>query len=359
MRLQWHVVFWLAALAGFILFLMVFRTILLPFVAGAALAYALDPVAGWFERHGFNRLAATLTILVVFVVSLAALLILLGPIVINQLISLIEQLPTYATQLHGLFVSLLDSEWARFLGIDSDTVGTSLTNFMTQGRDIMSTVVASIWTGGRVIIDVVSLLVITPIVAAYLLYDWERIIARVDELVPREHVEEVRRLARAMDAKTAAFVRGQVMVSSLLALFYVVSLIAVGLEYGLLIGLISGFLSFVPFLGFTVGFILSTAVSAVQFWPAWIWIAVTVGIYLIGQMLEGYILQPRLVGRNVGLHPVWLFFALFAFGYLFGFVGLLVAVPASAAVGVLLRFAIDRYEASELYRGPDDPPKQS
>jgi predicted PurR-regulated permease PerM len=222
---------------------------------------------------------------------------------------------------------------------------------MSRGVDLVTALLGSVWTGGRALVDLVSLLLVTPFVAFYLLRDWDRIVARVDGLLPRDHAEEIRGLAREIDRKVAAFVRGQLLVGFLLGVFYAVGLVLIGLNYGLLIGLASGILSFIPYLGFTVGFVTSITIAIVQFWPNWPWIAATVLVFLVGQLLEGYVLQPRMIGRNVGLHPVWLIFSLFAFGLLFGFVGLLVAIPAAAAVGVLLRFAVERYRASPLYRG--------
>ncbi len=171
-------------------------------------------------------------------------------------------------------------------------------------------------------------MLVTPFVAFYLLRDWDVMVGRVDHLLPRDQAGEIRRLAREIDQKVAAFVRGQLLVGFLLGIFYAAGLVLIGLNYGLLIGLASGILSFIPYLGFTVGFVTSITIALVQYWPNWPWLAATVAVFLVGQLLEGYILQPRLIGRNVGLHPVWLIFALFAFGLLFGFVGLLVAIPA-------------------------------
>ena len=343
--------FWLGAFVILLACLALFRPILLPFVAGAALAYALDPVADWLQRQGLNRLAATSTILALLVVFFVAIVVLLVPLLVGQLIDFIEGLPGYVTRLQELFGSALDSDWARFLGIDPQSIRASVAAFLSQGVDLVTTLLGSIWTGGRAVVDVLSLLVVTPFVAFYLLRDWDAMLGWVDRLLPREHAADVRRLAAAIDEKIAAFVRGQLLVGFLLGIFYAGGLMAVGLNYGLLIGLASGILSFIPYLGFTVGFVLSIAIALVQFWPDWIWIAATVGVFMVGQLLEGYVLQPRLLGRSVGLHPVWLIFALFAFGYLLGFVGLLLAVPIAAAIGVILRFAIERYRTSPLYDG--------
>ena len=223
--------------------------------------------------------------------------------------------------------------------------------FFGRARRSSTSLFRSILVGGRAVLNIVSLIVITPVVAFYLLYDWDRMVARIDLWLPRDYVDEIRRLAREMDATIAAFVRGQILVCVLLGTFYAVGLMTVGLNYGLLIGLGAGLLSFIPYLGFALGFITSIIIALVQFSPDWIWIAATVGVFLIGQLIEGYLLQPYLIGERVGLHPVWLLFALFAFGLLFGFVGLIVAIPASAAIGVLVRYALGQYLASPIYRG--------
>ena len=245
----------------------------------------------------------------------------------------------------------INSRVAAFLGLDADNIRESVRSLLGGGTELLATFVQSIWSGGRALVSIGSLLVVTPFVVFYLLRDWPRMIGWIDGLLPRDHADEIRDLAVAIDAKVAAFVRGQLLVALLLGIFYAVGLVAIGVNFGLLIGLASGLLSLIPYLGFTVGFALSIIVAIVQFWPVWIWPAATVAVFLVGQFLEGYVLYPRLLGRRVGLHPVWLFFSLFAFGLLFGFVGLLIAVPAAAAVGVLFGYAIERYRVSAMYRG--------
>lgn len=356
MTLKQQIFFWIAVFAIFIIFLLVFRTILLPFVAGMALAYLLDPIADWFERQGMSRLAATLTILVLSIFVLGAAIVILLPILINQLIALISNIPDYIEKLRGQLTSLFNGKVMAFLGLDATSLQSSLGDLMKQGAAVASSVFGSILVGGRAVLNILSLFVITPVVAFYLLYDWDRMIARINSWLPRDYVDEIRRLAREMDATISAFVRGQILVCVLLGTFYAVGLMTVGLNYGLLIGLGAGLLSFIPYLGFAVGFVTSIVIALVQFSPDWIWIAATVAVFLVGQLLEGYVLQPYLIGERVGLHPVWLLFALFAFGLLFGFVGLIVAIPASAAIEVLIRYALGQYLASSIYRGSGDGP---
>ncbi len=343
--------FWLGALAALVATLFIFRAILLPFVAGAVLAYALDPVANWLEKRGVNRGVAALLVVVVIAILFVAVFVLIVPVLINQLADFLQQLPSLIGRLQTVLGPWLESDWARYLGIDAASLRTSLTGFFANGASILQTLLSSLLTGGRTVIDIASLFFVTPFVVFYLLRDWHRMTGWVDGLLPRDYADEIRQLARAMDKKVAAFVRGQMLSGTVLGIFYAAGLVAIGLNYGLLVGLAAGILSFIPYLGFASGFIASIVIAIVQFWPDWIWLAATVAVFMAGQVLEGYVLQPYLIGTRVGLHPVWLLFALFAFGLLFGFLGLLVAIPAAAAVGVLLHFAIERYQASPLYRG--------
>jgi len=192
---------------------------------------------------------------------------------------------------------------------------------------------------------------VTPVVAFYMLLDWDRMVANIDKYVPRDYVANVHQIMREIDQAIAGFIRGQGSLCLILGIWYAVGLSLVGLNFGLLIGLFAGMISFIPYVGSTVGLIAAVGVALVQFWPDYIWVGAVLAVFFSGQFMEGNILQPKLVGHSVGLHPVWLMFALFAFGALFGFVGLLVAVPAAAAVGVLVRFALSRYLESDLYAG--------
>ena len=351
MQIDRKVVFWVAALVALLVLLFVFSSILLPFVVGAAIAYLLDPLAQWFERQGFSRLAATMTILVLFIVVLVALMLLVLPIVINQLILLAENFPSYIERFDLLINSILQSSWAESLGVDSEAVRSSLTGFLSEGATWLTTVVTSLWSGGLAIINILALLVVTPVVAFYLLYDWDRMIELIDSWIPRDSVDEVRMLGREVDHVLAGFVRGQALVSLTLGTFYAAGLVLLGINFGFLIGLMAGIVSFIPYLGSTLGFVVSVGVALLQFWPDWMMPVATAALFITGQLIEGYVLQPYMIGTNVGLHPVWLMFALFAFGLLFGFVGLLVAIPIAAAIGVLVRYALARYLASPLYRG--------
>jgi len=343
--------FWVLAIAGLVLFLFIFSSILLPFLAGMILAYFLDPVADRLERIGFSRLWAAVTILVAFVLILVVGLAVFAPIVARQLADFIAAVPDYFARLRSLATSF-DIEWlSSRVGIEPQGLEEGINSIFSGGAGIVTGLLGSLWSGGRALVDIVGLLVVTPVVAFYMLVDWDRMVARIDKLIPRDNVRTVRRLAREIDHSVAGFVRGQGALCLILGTMYALGLTLAGLNFGLLIGMFAGLISFIPYVGSLTGLVLSLGVALVQFWPEWQMVALVAAIFFGGQFIEGNILQPNLVGKSVGLHPVWLMFALFAFGYLFGFVGLLVAVPAAAAVGVLVRFAIERYEASPLYHG--------
>lgn len=343
--------FWIVVAILLALLLYLFSDILLPFVAGMALAYFLDPVADRLQRIGLSRVMATTVILVAFLIVLALGLVIVIPLLASQLTDFIAKLPEYLTQLQGLITSF-DPQWIeqRF-GVNAEGLREGLNSLLTSGFGFISTVFQSIWSSGVALFSIASLFVVTPVVAFYMLLDWDRMIHTVDSWVPRDHVATVRRLATDINAATAGFVRGQGTLCLVLGLMYAFGLTLTGLKFGVLIGLFAGLISFIPYVGSLVGLVLSVGLAFVQFWPEWPMIVAVAFVFFIGQFIEGNILQPRLVGKSVGLHPVWLMFALFAFGALFGFVGLLIAVPAAAAIAVLVRFAISRYLESPLYKG--------
>ncbi|HLP69187.1 MAG TPA: AI-2E family transporter [Rhizobium sp.] len=343
--------FGLATLAGFILFLFLFRTILLPFIVGMALAYFLDPVADRLERLGLNRFMATTLILVAFIFVFVLALMIIIPVLATQLNDFIQHVPGYVTDLQT-FIATSNARWLpEWLDGQMATIKENFSKLVTEGAGFVATLVAQIWNSGKALVDIAALLVVTPVVAFYLLLDWDRMVAKVDHWIPRNQVGAVREIASEMDKTIAGFVRGQGSLCLILGIYYAVGLSLIGLNFGLLIGFLTGMISFIPYVGSTVGLVLAAGVALVQFWPDYVHLVIVVIFFFSGQFLEGNILQPKLVGQSVGLHPVWLMFALFAFGALFGFVGVLVAVPAAAAIGVLVRFALSRYLESDLYYG--------
>ena len=346
------IAFWIATFAAFIAVIVLLHEMLLPFVAGMALAYLLDPMASRIERLGMNRLIATLTIVILFIVGVIAPIILAGPVIIRELAHFIDDLPLYVRQLRELAT---DENRPWLSTIVGDGLGQAersfgeLTSFAT---DWIGAFLQSVWSGGRGLISVLSLLIVTPIVACYLIYDWNNMTAVVARWIPPARRDTVMTLAREVDDTIRRFILGQGALCIVLGLFYMVALSLIGLKHGLLIGLVVGLISFVPYLGSLTGLVVSTCVAIAQFWPNWLHILVVPAIFFVGQSLSDYVLSPYFVGRRVNLNPVWVLFALFAFGHLFGFVGLVIAVPVAAAIGVLMRFAFKQYYASPLYSAP-------
>ncbi len=359
MTWQRQLAFWAIGTLGVIVFLYVLRGILLPFVAGLALAYFLDPVADWLESKGVGRTVATSLILVVFLLIFIFSLILILPVLIEQFSAFVSRLPDHLKTI-GQMMDKMAPEWLRQLVSDrSGGIEGSLKDVAAQSAKWIASLLRSLLGQGLALVNIISLLVITPIVAFYMLNDWDRMIARIDGWLPRDHVQSIHQIGHDIDRAMAGFVRGQGTVCLVLGIFYAVALSLAGLNFGLLIGLIAGFISFVPYVGSIVGLVISIAVALVQFLPDWVAVGTIGVIFVVGQFIEGNFLSPKLVGDRVGLHPVWLIFALLAFGYLFGFVGLLVAVPLAAAIGVLVRFGLGQYLESSLFKGqPKKPGKK-
>src|ERR1700724_4309233 len=365
MRIEWQIGFWIGAFFLLVLLLWLFSGVLLPFAAAFALGYLLNPVVDRLERLGFNRLGATLLIMACFVLVLVSISILIGPVVWRQLASFTEALPAYAVKLE----EMISAETARLsrdyggalmdkLGLSNKGGGelASATNDLgAHAAQWAASFLKSLLTRGAALISLISLLVVTPVVVFYMLLDWHKMIATIDGLVPLRHRETVRALAREIDTALAGFLRGQALVCLFLGAWYGIGLSLIGLNFGLLIGIAAGILSFIPYVGSLTALILSSTVAIVQDWPQWKLLAMSLGVVLVGQFLEGNILSPKLVGESVGLHPVWLIFALLAFGSLFGFTGLITAVPFAASAGVILRFAVRRYPESNLFRNTSGP----
>lgn len=324
--------------------------VLLPFVIGGAIAYFLDPVADRLERMGLSRIAATalITIAALLLFILSALLII--PTLVTQMVDLFNTMPTLMHDLQHFLTERFPS-----LSDETSAMRQTLTSIGEQirahGGQLVETVIGSAMS----FINVIVLLVIAPVVSVYLLLDWDRMIAEIDRLLPRDHAPIVRQLAGDIDETLSSFLRGMGTVCLILGTYYAVALMVVGLNFGLAVGFIAGLVTFIPYLGALIGGALAIGLALFQFWGDWVSIGLVAGVFMLGQMVEGNFLTPKLVGDSVGLHPVWLLLALSVFGALFGFVGMLVAVPLAAALGVLARYGISQYRNGRLYQGLDHP----
>jgi len=341
---------WGGIIAVFLALLWFLGDVILPFLTGGAIAYFLDPLADRLEKWGLGRAAATTVISLVALLVVVAGIFVIVPLLVAQATALIQSAPQIFSELQAFltqqFPSLMD---------DGSPLRQSLVSvdqtIQARGGELLNTALTSAIN----VVNAIVFMVVVPIVAFYMLLDWDRMVARIDELLPRDHRPVIRQIAADVDRTLAGFVRGQGTVCLILGTFYAIALMVVGLQFGLVVGLIAGLLTFIPYVGALVGGLLSIGLALFQFWGDWWSIAAIAIIFQVGQMLEGNVLTPKLVGSSVGLHPVWLIFALSAFGAVFGFVGLLVAVPVAAVIGVLVRFAITRYQASLLYRGLEPP----
>lgn len=348
---------WVAIILVTLALLVLLRDMLLPFIAGMAIAYFLDPAADWLERRRVPRWLATLLIIGLFFLAATLVIVLLVPLVQDQFAKFLVHLPEYVALFNERILPFAKG-WAERFGIDlSGSPKDALNGHAEQVMKLIGGVLTGLLGGGQAIFNILSLAIITPVVGFYLLRDWDHMIARINEYLPLDHAETIREQAHEIDKVLAGFVRGQMLVCLALATFYGIGLTLLGLEFGLFIGITAGMISFIPYVGTTLGFVVSVGVAIAQFWNEPLWIGLVAGLFILGQVIEGNMLHPVLIGDRVGLHPVWIMFALLAGGSLFGFVGILIAVPLFAVIGVLARFALERYRQSYLYR-PGVPPKK-
>lgn len=340
--------FWLAGLAFLILVLVLLNDILLPFVAGMAIAYFFDPLCDRLEELGLSRVIATVLVTLLFIVSALLIAILVIPVAFDQLRKLIALGPDLIAFLRQALQDVLANIEARFGAEAVEKLREALIGSPTDIAQMGQRVVDQIVARSLSFANFLSLLFITPVVAFYLLRDWDKLTAKVDSWLPRRHAPTIRDLAKQTDEILSGYVRGVGTVCLILGTFYSVGLIIVGLDFALIVGIVAGLLSFIPYVGAIGGLLLSVGLALFQFDSYWL-VAATAGIFFAGQIMEGNFLTPKLVGERVNLHPVVVIFALLAGGALFGFTGLLLSMPVAAVIGVLLRFGMQQYLRSPLF----------
>ncbi|MGA3339612.1 MAG: AI-2E family transporter [Methylocella sp.] len=351
-------VIWIGTLAAIALLVVLLHEILLPFVAGIALAYLLAPVVDRIERLGVNRTVAALGIVGVFIIGVGGVLVLVIPLLGSEIAAFIEKVPEYIARLQA-FANNPGRPWLRkLIGEGLSEAEQSAGQIATMAADWIPTFLRSLWSDSQAVISILSLMVVTPIVTIYLLMDWKHLIALINRSIPTAEREPILALAGEIDDTISGFLRGQGTICLILAFYYALALWLIGLNHGILIGLAAGFISFIPYLGSFTGLVLSLCVVVLQFWPSWTMIPVVLGIFLTGQAIADYVLSPYLIASRVQLNPVWVMFAITAFGYLFGFVGLLIAVPLAAAIGVVIRFAIRQHLFTPPEPAPAPPPQE-
>lgn len=344
--------YWGIAAAVFAAMLWFLGDVLMPFVLGSAIAYFLDPVADRLERIGLSRAAATGVITCVAALIFVVFALAVIPALISQTLLLFDTAPQLFQDLQAFLTERFPSLLTEGSPVREALLSIGQT-IQSKGGDLLNTALSS----AASLLNLALLFVIVPVVAVYMLLDWDNMIARIDALLPLDHAPAIRRVAADIDRVLAGFVRGMGSVCIALGVYYAVALWLVGLQFGLVVGVVAGLLTFIPYVGAIVGGVLAIGLALFQFWGDWPWILAVWAIFQFGQFIEGNVLTPRWVGSSIGLHPVWLLLALSVFGSLFGFVGMLVAVPLAAALGVIARFLAEQYTESRLYRGlaePDD-----
>ena len=352
-----HIVLWALIIGLLGWFVASVSAILLPFVLGLMMAYLLDPVVDRMEGGKMQRGTATALVTATAFAILVLILTISLPLIGEQLVRLVQVLPEQLRAFYNEHIAQVRQFIYKLPQQQGEVIEQAITDVSSASADVLKNLVTTLFASSAAILNVLSLLLITPVVAFYLLRDWDGIIANIDELLPRGHANTIRAQLRKMDETMSGFLRGQMLVCSILALFYVVGLSIAGLNYSVLIGAAAGFLIIIPYVGWFAAATVGMLVAILQYDSAMM-IGVIAAIFLIGQLIEGYFLTPNLVGDRVGLHPVWMIFGMLAGGVLLGFVGVLLAIPLAAIIGVLIRFAIEQYKHSELYLGePDQPVK--
>ena len=357
-RRQLRIWFIVAVVTAVLLWLL--SDVLVPFVAGIVLAYFLDPLADRLERRGVGRTWAATIVLVGALLVLAAFLLLLAPLIYDQAVAFGKNLPRYLSEFNMRLMPKIEGLRSQ-LGISGTVTNEVAEAVRERGAaifDWMGKAMGSVLVGGFALFDILATIVLMPVVAFYMLRDWDLMVAKVDSWLPRRFAGTVRHIGAEADHSVAGYLRGQALVCLILGTFYAITLALVGLEFGLVIGIIAGVITFIPYVGSFVGGVLAIGMALAQFPPDWWSVALVAGIFIFGQAVEGNYLAPKLVGDRVGLHPVWVMFALMAGGALFGFTGVLIAVPVAAIIGVLCRFFMKQYLASKLYDDGHVPPFQ-
>lgn len=327
-----------------------FKPVLFPFLAGLTIAYFLEPAVSNLQKHKISRWLGSLFVLLVFVLIVTSIFLLIWPLISSQIEPLMYALPDYLAKIREKYLPWIQDWLSRFSAEDIEKIRTAATQSTGDAVGFVSKTVQSIVSGGFALIDAVALTILMPVTAFYVLRDWDKMAKTIDQLIPRRHYTVIREQMNEIDRTLSGFMRGQAIVCLILGLFYSAGLAMNGLQYGATIGIISGILTLIPYVGTVFGWVASVLLATVQFEGDWLRIGLVFSVFFVGQFLEGYVLTPRLVGKRVGLHPVWILFALIAGIKLMGFTGALIAVPSAAVIGVLARFGIKQYKSSAMYK---------
>jgi len=333
---------WAIGVSGFFVFLYLVKSILLPFVVGMLAAYFLDPAVKRLLRCKWSRAKSAGLITILFFVIVGILLTTLSPIIVHQLSDMIKEIPAYFAKLEKEYGSTIRHYIASLTPEQEDAIKETAGNFSGSAAHFLANAASEFFASGLALLNIVSLIFITPIVVFYLLRDWDIVVETFDKLLPREYHQTIKEQLHIIDQTLSGFIRGQTNVCLILASYYGIILSIIGLNFGAGLGILTGFLLFIPFVGFATCFTLSMVIGFFQFGLSAHLLAIAI-TYLVGMIMESSLITPRLVGSKVGLHPLWIIFGMLSGGALFGLVGVLISVPVTAVIGVLVRFAIANY----------------
>lgn len=342
--------FWLVILTALLAFLWLFHPVLLPFLTGLAIAYFLEPIVSGLEKRHIQRWVGALTALSGFLFVVVAVVLLVWPMIDEQVRAFISALPDYTTKIQEHFLPWARKWLSRFSVEDVENIRNAATQSTGEAVGLVGQTVRSIVSGSIALIDAFALSILAPVTAYYALRDWNKLTDVLDALIPRRHHALIREQMAEVNQTLSGFIRGQATVCFILGLFYSAGLAVNGLQYGATIGIVAGILTIIPYVGTAFGWITSVVLASIEFDGDWRRIGLVVTVFVVGNFLETYVLEPRLVGNRVRLHPLWILFALISGIKLMGFTGALIAVPTAAVIGVLVRFGARQYKSSPLYK---------
>lgn len=349
MHFSRNIQFWAFIFLAICAFFLIFYSTLMPFLIGLIIAYILNPAVDYLEDKGIGRILSTNIVIIGFMMAIIVFFLLFIPIISDQIAIFVNNLPAYQHKAIGYINQFLGISW------QSDLLNTHidyekyLHDYAQGALGVTGNVITQIFTNIIALFKNLTFLIIIPIVAFYFLMDWHILTAKIDSWLPRQYALTIRDLMNEMDELQSGFIRGQVLVCVIQAAFYILALNVINIDYATTLGFLTGVMTFIPYIGAGLGFILVAMVSFVQYLPDYmpfIWVCV---VFAIGQTLEGYVWIPKIVGGSVSLHPLWVMFSLLAFGSIWGLSGMLIAVPVTAAIGVLTRFSLEKYIQSPYY----------
>lgn len=349
-------IFWLSAFVILIGLIVLFKAILTPFIAGFILAYLCNPIANKLEKFGMSRNGATITILLCVITLIVLAIVLIAPLIYKQVSEFVIKFPTYMHYFNEQLVPIIVSKMSELSLAENESLKLGIQEHIADFINWTGKFITGLVSGGFAIYDIISIIIITPVVTYYLVRDWTHLFRKIKNALPLKHKNTIDQQINKINVTLAGFFRGQGMVCLILGCYYAIGLSLLGLNFGLFVGFVTGVLTFIPYVGAMIGLIFSLLIAIFQF-GFWQMPLIVISLFVVGQTAESYFLTPKLVGNKVGLHPVWIIFSLLAGANLFGFVGILLAVPIAALIGVFCRFLFEQYIKSSYYHHKLNPKK--